>query len=352
MPGVIAAGNSQTAAAGAAILDQGGNAVDAAIAAAFTSFIAEVGVVHLGGSGFAQVFDPASGQHLVYDFFSNMPGAGSQVQNDRLDFQRVTIDYGSTTQDFHLGRGSVAVPGNIFGLCRLAADFGSLPLKALLGPAQKLADEGAVLDQFQADTCALLKPLYTNTPGMRAIFAPDGDMVQSGDIVRIPYLGDTLRLLIQVGEQYAREGALAQAILADQRQHGGLLTAKDLQAYQVRRQEPIRLPYRGYEILLPPPASTGGALTAFALKLLASFPINEVEHGSSAHLRLLAEVLAATGRARPFWDRAVVEESWQSAVDALMADDFIRPFVQDIRSSLETGRPSPVAQEAQGPAST
>ena len=140
MPGVIAAGNSQTVAAGAAILEQGGNAVDAAVAAAFTSFIAEVGVVHIGGSGLAQLFDPATGLHRVYDFFSNMPGLGRSAMPKNLDFQRVTIDYGATRQDFYLGRGSVAVPGNVYGLCRLAADYGRLPLDTLLEPARHLAD--------------------------------------------------------------------------------------------------------------------------------------------------------------------------------------------------------------------
>ncbi|MCA9973790.1 MAG: gamma-glutamyltransferase, partial [Anaerolineales bacterium] len=71
MPGVIAAGGPETAAAGAAILQQGGNAVDAAVAAAFASFIAEIGVVHLGGSGIAQLYNPETGTSVVYDFFSN-----------------------------------------------------------------------------------------------------------------------------------------------------------------------------------------------------------------------------------------------------------------------------------------
>src|SRR5690606_14921792 len=179
--GVISAGNQLTSEAGAAMLAAGGNAVDAAVAAAFVSFLAEVGVVHLGGSGIAQIFDPQTGRGVVYDFFSTMPGMGLDTmpgigldtmpgmeQAERpaaLDFARVTIDFGATTQDFYLGRASVAVPGNIFGLCRLAADYGSLPLATLLQPAIELARDGVVLDAFQADTCELLSPLYTHTAG-------------------------------------------------------------------------------------------------------------------------------------------------------------------------------------------
>jgi gamma-glutamyltranspeptidase / glutathione hydrolase len=189
MRGVIAAGNPQTVAAGAEILRLGGNAVDAAVAASFASFLAETGVVHLGGSGLAQIYDPATGESTVYDFFSAMPGLSRTGLPEPLDFEAVSIDYGATTQTFYLGRGAVAVPGNIFGLCRLAADHGRLPLATLLQPAIALAQDGALLDQFQADTCELLRPLYTHTAGMRAIFAPEGQMIRAGERVTIPSPG-------------------------------------------------------------------------------------------------------------------------------------------------------------------
>ncbi len=169
--GAISAGDPGTAAAGARILREGGNAVDAAVAASFASFIAEIGVVHLGGSGMAQLYDARTGTSRVYDFFSAMPGLNGRPP-DQLDFEEVTINFGATTQSFHLGRGSVAVPGNIAGLCRLAADHGRLPLPMLLEPALELARNGLALAPFQADTCDLLTPLYTHTAGMRAIFAP------------------------------------------------------------------------------------------------------------------------------------------------------------------------------------
>jgi gamma-glutamyltranspeptidase/glutathione hydrolase len=181
MPGVIAAGGPETAAAGAEMLKQGGNAVDAAVAAAFASFIAEIGVVHLGGSGIAQIYDPVSGSSIVYDFFSNTPGLG-RAGDGHLDFERVTIDFGATTQDFYLGRASVAVPGNIVGLCRMAENHGRLPLSTLLQPAIALAREGLPIAQFQADTCKLLEPIFTHTEAMRQIFANDGRIILPGDL--------------------------------------------------------------------------------------------------------------------------------------------------------------------------
>jgi gamma-glutamyltranspeptidase/glutathione hydrolase len=344
--GVIAAGDAQTAAAGAEMLRLGGNAVDAAVAASFASFIAEVGVVHLGGSGIAQVFIPGGDQPETtsqsYDFFSNMPGIGADGNHNRLDFEKVTIDFGPTTQDFYLGRGSVAVPGCIAGLCQMAADHGHFPLNKLLEPAIRLAREGVTLAAFQAATCELLTPIYTHTAGMREIFARNGQIVRSGERLFIPGLVNTLEALAEEGPQYARRGRLAEAILKDQAENGGLLTPADLEAYEVRKPRPIRLNYRDYEILLPPPSSSGGALTAFTLKLLCEFDVRRYRHGSADHLRLLYEVMAATTRARPTWDRASEELPIAEAIGFFLSDDFVERHLADVQAAIagEDRRPA------------
>lgn len=352
MSGVIAAGGSETAAAGAAILRQGGNAVDAAVAAAFVSFIAEIGVVHLGGSGIAQIYDPESGQSVVYDFFSNMPGLGRNGRFPRMDFTEVIIDFGATTQSFHLGRASVAVPGNIAGLCQMAADYGRLPLAALLQPAITLARDGVALTPFQADTCQLLAPLYLHTQSMRDVFESNGRVIRPGARLFIPHLAETLAALAEEGEALAREGWLAEAILADQAANGGLLTAEDLASYRVRRCDPIRLPYRDYELLLPPPSSSGGVLTAFTLSLLSRFAVTRRPHGSAAHLQLLYEVMSATARARMHWERWCEALPADEAIARLLDETFIAEYEAEVRDFLERKRPSPSQSEARGAANT
>lgn len=348
--GVIAAGDRETAAAGAEILRQGGNAVDAAVAAAFVSFIAEAGVVHLGGSGLAQLYDARTGFSRVYDFFSVVPGLGGAP--DKLDFEEVTIDFGSATQRFYLGRGSVAVPGNIAGLCRLAADYGRLPLTLLLQPALRLARDGVTLAAFQADTCRLLAPLYTHTESIRRVFAPNGHVIRPEERLFIPDLAATLAALAREGEAYARTGRLAQALLADQAAKGGLLTAADLEQYEVLCPAPIRVDYRGYEVLLPPLCSAGGVLTAFTLRLLSAFDVAALPHGSAAHLRLLAEVMAATTRARVEWDGLLERNSGQEATALLLGDPFVGRYREELRDVLAGQTPSPIAAERPGPAHT
>lgn len=348
--GVIAAGDRETAAAGAEILRRGGNAIDAAVAAAFVSFIAEAGVVHLGGSGIAQIYDARAGRSTVYDFFSVVPGLGGSP--GALDFEEVVIDFGAATQRFYLGRGSVAVPGNIAGLCRIATDYGRLPLAVLLEPALHLARNGVTLAPFQADTCRLLAPLYTHTDGIRAIFAPGGRVIEAEERLFIPDLAETLTALAREGEAYARTGRLGQALLADQAANGGLLTATDLARYEVLQPDPVRVTYRDYEVLVPPLCSAGGVLTAFTLKLMSAFDVATLPHGSAAHLRLLAEAMAATSRARVEWEAMLDAEPEDVATARFLADSFTGRYVADMRDVLAGDEPSLIVAEPPGPSHT
>ena len=344
MSGVIAAGSPETAGAGAAMLQKGGNAVDAVVAAAFASFIAEIGVVHLGGSGVAHLYNPQTGNSLVYDFFSNMPGLGGTPPT-ALDFSEVMIDFDATTQSFYLGRASVAVPGNIAGLCQMSADYGRLPLTDLLEPAIQLARNGLTLGTFQAETCKLLENLYSHTDGMRDIFLKNGRMISPGQQLYIPHLADTLTQLAQEGPDIARNGRLAQAIIADQQANGGLLTAADLETYQVRRVQSIRLSYHDYEILLPPPSSIGGVLTALTLKLLDRFDVGQYRHGSAPHLSLLYEAMAATTRARRHWDQWSEEMPPDEAVARILSDTFVETYYHEVKDSLASRQPSQAIPE-------
>jgi gamma-glutamyltranspeptidase/glutathione hydrolase len=168
----------------------------------------------------------------------------------------------------------------------------------------------------------------------------------------IPHLADTLTDLAQEGAALARNGRLAQAIIADQQTNGGLLTATDLAAYQVHKAQSIRLPYHDYEILLPPPSSTGGVLTAFTLKLLSRFNIGQYEHGSADHLRLLFELMAATSRARPFWDALIDTKPAEKAIGQFLSDDFVQVFYDQTQTSLTNRHASLAMPEPKGPPDT
>ena len=338
--GVISAGGQLTAEAGAQMLVLGGNAVDAAVAAAFMSFFAEIAMVHWGGSGIAMLHDPQTNSTRVYDFFSNMPGLGLNPRPKMLDFGPVTVDFGSTTQQFHLGRASVAVPGNIFGLCSLAAEKGSLPLATLLAPVIEAARNGITLNAYQASTCYLLRAIFTNTDAMRRIFAPAGRLLQAGDRLHIPDLADTLEALAHVGPSTIRNGRLAEALCADQAQHGGLITYEDLESYEVAHYLPLAISYRDYQVLLPPPSSIGGVLIAFTLKLLAAFDVRAMGLDSAETIRLLYEAKQATTRARLHLEHAAFDDDLINHVEDFLDDDYIAQYVQEVKYAIRNGVPT------------
>ena len=154
------------------------------------------------------------------------------------------------------------------------------------------------------------------------------------------------------GADFARNGRLAQAIIADQQANGGLLTATDLTQYKVHKRPSIRLPYREYELLLPPPSSTGGALTAFALGLLGQFDAADFPHGSARHLQLLFEIMSASGRARPFWDRWADTLPTDEAIAHLLSPAFLAPYYNEIERAIRQGNPSPITPEPDAPPNT
>jgi len=339
MKGVIACGDPQTAEAGAAMLRIGGNAVDAAVAATFASFIAEAALVNIGGGGIAMIVGGDDAEEAtVYDFFSTMP-SGRMSQG--ADFREILVDFGPEQQPFYIGRASSAVPGVVAGLCAMAQAHGSLPLAKLVEPAARLAREGAILSEALAYVLDILTPIYSDTPGLAALFAPSGHVFRAGERVALPALADTLERLGEQGPDLFYTGAVGQAIVEDQQRQGGLITPEDLASYQVRVVPPIRLDYRGYTALLPPPASSGGVLIAFALKLLETVDVSGLPCASFEHVSLLAEVMRLTNLARPSWDPA------KTGIEEFLSDQHLEGYRRQLLELLD-GQPAPPDPDSQG----
>ncbi len=343
MHGVIAAGHTKTAEAGAQMLRQGGNAVDAAVAAAFASFVAEPALVNIGGGGLANIYNPADNQAIVYDFFSTMPGLSTKEgnNNNSLDFRKISIDFGAAQQSFYIGQGSVAVPGVVAGLCKMIEELGKLSLAQVLTPTIQLARQGVALTDMQAYIVKLLEPILTDTPEIAAIYAPNGQIVSPGQTVHFKALADTLEQLGQQGASLFYTEQVGQKIITTQHLNGGLLTQTDLAAYTVLQNTPISIPYRDYTILLPPPSSGGGALIAFALNLLKTTSLQNLDPGSYHHLRILAEVMRITNIARSTWN--------ESNVDDLLNDDNMHHHQQLLKQVLQAETAILEPKQAKGP---
>ena len=264
--GVIAAGHPLSAQAGADAMRSGGNAVDCALAAMLTSYACEPLLTSLGAGGYMLVVEPGK-EPVLLDFFVEAPGRGADP-GGLAALVPVSVSFGDAIQVFSIGPASVGTYGMPAGVCEASSRFGRIPLAELVRPAAKLARDGVELNGPQAYVIEILAGIVTSTPECAALFAPDGRVVRAGDVVRQPELADALERLGAEGAAPFFSGDVAAAIVDWLAARGGMVTAADLAAYEVVSRTPIRVSYRGREVVTNPPPSAGGILLAHALALL------------------------------------------------------------------------------------
>ena len=269
--GVVAAGHPVSAQAGADVLRDGGNAVDAALGAMLAALACEPLLTGLGAGGYLLAAMPGRPPVLL-DFFVEAPGRERPDPASRAALVPVDVSFGDALQVFHVGVASVGTFGFPAGVCEAARRFGSVGLTQLTAPAARLAREGVALTPEQAYIVEILAPIVTSTAEAAALFAPGGRLLAAGDRLAQPELGDALDRLGAEGATPFYEGDIADAIVAWLSARGGLVGAADLRAYAVAAREPLPVRYRGRDVLTNPPPSPGGLLIARALSLLDAGP--------------------------------------------------------------------------------
>jgi gamma-glutamyltranspeptidase/glutathione hydrolase len=285
MGGVVAAGHPLTAEAGAEVLREGGNAVDAAVCAVLASFAVESPLTGFGAGGYMMVHTngahPGSGRGesdgdaasagdsatTLIDFFVAAPGLDGIERRTELAPVPVHFD-AETVQTFYVGPASCGVPGTAVGLERALERFGSAPLAELVGPGIRLAREGAPVNAEQAYILDILAPIHERLDGTRELYAPGGRLLREGDVFRFGELGEALERFGAEGAEPFRRGEVAAALSDFVVANGGILGRADFAAYEAIERRPIRAPFRGAEVLTNPPPSSGGILIAFSLGLL------------------------------------------------------------------------------------
>jgi gamma-glutamyltranspeptidase/glutathione hydrolase len=235
--GAIAAGHPATAAAGARVLREGGNAVDACIAAAFAAFVAEGPLTGPAGGGFVLAF--VNGEPTMLDCFFAVP------KEPLGDIEHVTVDFGSTTQSYHIGPGSVAVPGLVAGLLEVHERWGRLPWSDLVEPSIALARGGLDVNDAQAFLHEILAPVLLRDDGGRRIYGERTRLVTEDFCVTLEALGDDPRAAV-------RELVPERAV--------------DLDADAPIERTPLCGRVHGREILATPPPSRGGVVVVATLE--------------------------------------------------------------------------------------
>jgi gamma-glutamyltranspeptidase/glutathione hydrolase len=340
MRGAIAAGHPLTAEAGARMLQEGGNAVDACLAAAFVSWVAESPLTGPGGGGFLLVHRARDGRSRLLDFFVTVPGEGLP-RGSVGEMETVDVDFESTIQAFRIGAASVAVPGSVAGLDVAHRMFGRIPWANLLEPAIELAREGLELTRQQAYLHAILDIILRHTEEGRAIYGPAGERLVAGDRLAMSDFADTLELLASEGARAFYEGPFARRLSDYIRSHGGTLTREDLAGYRPIWRRPIAVDFLEHRVVSNPPPSSGGVLIAYGLRMLDRAGLGGTAGAADAISRLV-EVMAEQNRAR---GRGFTRELFRGGLAERLCED---ERVNAAAGRLLTGTTHISAIDAQG----
>ena len=279
--------------AGVEMLRTGGNAVDAAVATGFALAVVHPQAGNLGGGGFLLLRNATGETHFI-DFREKAPAAATE--NMYLDAQGNVIPESSKDSSL-IGYKSIGVPGSVAGLVYAEKKYGKLSIEKVMAPAIKLARDGFPL--AYEDTQDLKKDEYlAQFPESKRIFLRDGNYYQPGELFKQPELARTLERIAKDPDDFYH-GAVARELAAAIHRGGGLITAADLAAYEVKEREPIRGSYRGYEIISAPPPSSGGVALVEILNILEGFDLAKLGNRSAQTLHLGAEAFR-----RAFYDRS------------------------------------------------
>lgn len=328
--GAIAAGHDKTVEAGMEMFRLGGNAFDAAVAAILASFVTEPGLTSAAGGGFLLAHTKTN-QNILFDFFCQTPRQ-KRPEND-INFYPVDVNFGGAIQEFHIGLGSIAVPGNIAGVFHVHQRLGRLPFHVLTEPAIHYAKQGVKLNRFQYYCLtSVLTPILMANQNGQTIFILTGKPIEPNGIITMPAFADTLAYLAKrgVGEFY--QGDIAHQLVKDCQEFGGYLTLEDLKYYQVIERQPLTVNYRGNTLLTNPPPSSGGTLIAWALKLLSTVDLANLDFGSARHLGLLAQIMQLTNVARQAGLNDYLYQD--NIVEKFLANDSILSYQSELAETV------------------
>lgn len=295
--GIVVSSERRASEVGRDVLKAGGNAVDAAVATAFALAVTYPGAGNIGGGGFL-VLHTKDGRVTTFDFREKAPLAATPT---------MFLDGSGRVRDRANQEGilSVGVPGSVAGLELAQKKFGRLPWAELVRPAVRLAEQGFPVSQHMAGSIPLLRDKFLAYPSSARVFLkPDGSTFRAGETWRQPDLAATLKRIESRGAAGFYGGETARLIVDFMRKTGGLITAEDLTKYRAVERPPLRGTYRGHDIYVMGPPSSGGVVLLEMLNILEGFDLAGWGQTSAPYLHVLTEAMrsAYLDRARHLGD--------------------------------------------------
>ncbi len=317
--GMVASAHPYATRAGLDVLRDGGNAIDAAVAVASTLNVAEPYMSGVGGIGIALVYIAKEGRTRVLNFSGHAPNAAQPEMYDHLNAETGPI--------------APLVPGNVSGWMTMHDTYGSLPLSRVMRDAIQYADKGIALTPFNAAMVEenLVRIDRFDTSQEAMVIERDG--LSAGTVLRLPQLAESLAAISEGGQKEFYEGSLGDRIQAGLAASGGIISREELAAYRAFWQEPLSTNYRGYEVRVAPPNSSGFQILE-TLNILSNF--EELPYGSSDSLHKMVEAvyIAADDRAKYAGDPGHVE----IPLERLLSAEYAADRADEI-SMLETSGP-------------
>jgi len=267
------------------VLKNGGNAIDAAVTAAFALAVTQPRSGNIGGGGFMLISSEKTGEVVAIDYREKAPAGATRdmyltpAGNVNKKLSRFS----------HLSAG---VPGTVAGLALALEKYGTISLQQALGPAIKLAETGFIVTpRFSKGIKSRARYLKKWDSSRKIFYKAGGSAYEQGERFVQKDLAKTLKRISQQGVKGFYEGKTADLIVAEMNKHGGLITKKDLKNYRAIIREPVRGTYRGYDIYSMTTPSSGGSHIIQILNILEGFPIGILGHNSAQTIHLMAEAM-------------------------------------------------------------
>lgn len=322
---MVVSARAEASRIGSEILKMGGNAFDAMIATNMALALTYPNAGNLGGGGF-MVYRTQHGEIGSLDYREKAPMAATK--NMYLDKEGNVIPNKSS-----IGAMSVAVPGTVAGMFATHEKFGSLPMEVILRPVIELAKKGYIITEHEAEGLKLYKSNFEKVNGQDILYSKP---LKANDTLINSALANTLERISKNGRAEFYGGETGQKLVSFLKEKGGIITQKDLEAYEAQWRDPIVFKYKDLKVISMAPPSSGGICLAQILKMVEPFPISEYEHNGAKYIQLLAEV-----ERRAYADRSYYlgdPDFVDIPVDSLLSEAYLSQRMESF--SLETATPS------------
>lgn len=334
--GMVATQEAVATRIGLAVLKQGGNAVDAAVAVGYALAVTLPRAGNLGGGGFMLVYLAEKKQVIAIDYREKAPEASSRDMY--LDTSGEVIPRLSTYHGLAVG-----VPGTVMGLEHARKKYGTLSRQQLMAPAIELANDGIIVTADLSNSLTAMKTRLSQWSETRQIFyKEDGMSYQPGEKLKQADLAKTLRIISKQGEKGFYQGSTAKAIVGSIKKANGFLNQQDLKNYNIVERKAIKGTYRGYEVFSMPPPSSGGVHIVQILNMLENYDLTAMGHNSAQHIHTLVETMrrAYADRSLHLGDSDFVKVPVEALISKKYATQLISSINPDQATSSKKIQPS------------